>query len=715
MGIFFIFGLFNFSAEDIMASQKKKEEIDVLDLIKTQLRNWYIILPCIILAGIVGVVVSMWIRPVYKVDALLQIENKSNKSPGAMAGLGSLFATTTPAETEIELINSRQILGDAVEKLHLQYSATPTNKLDRLLQKEGRMDINQFEVPWDKLPADEEIGPWRAVAKDSLSFDLYDHKGEFVLSGIPGQTYKAPYAGDTVTFSVFKMKVKEGQEFEISKAERLDAIEAFKGAFEVKERGKKTGILEFSYKDIYPDRATKILNEVASTYLQQNVEQRNAEAQKTLEFLEKQLPDVKAQMDSSLLKFNTYRNKVGSVDINAETRIVLEKRTKLQQSLLELQQKKQDAIRLFQPEHPTVKTLEDQEAALKRELYSNSSEAKKLPATQQEVLKLTNEVDISKVMYTTMLNNIQQLKLVSAGEVGSVRIVDFAEEVSKPVKPNKKLIIVAFLFIGLMLGVAIVTIKSKFSTGVRDAHFIERETGFSVYAKIPKGNPNGTKGTRPLAVVEPDDVAVESLRTLRSSLEFSMEDGARQIIGVSGLIPGVGKSFVSVNLAALCAGLGKKVILIDADLRKGRLHKEFGIKRGNGLSQVLLHEVDAKDVIHPTEVENLFVMPCGNVPSNPSELLGSRHYLNLIDELEKQFDLIIVDTPPIMLVTDAALACKVASQIVMVIEYNKHSIDAIQDGMKQLLKGSPDAHASFVINKYEHSHSDGYGYKYGKY
>ena len=511
------------------------------------------------------------------------------------------------------------------------------------------------------------------------------------------------------------MKAKAGQRFELYKRNRLDAIAKFKGAFDVGEKGKKTGILEFSYQDIYPDRATKILNEIATSYLRQNVEQRNAEAQKTLEFLEKQLPDVKAQMDSSLLKFNTYRNKVGSVDIDAETRLILEKRNRLQQNLLELQQKKQSAIRLFQPEHPTVKTLEEQENNLKRELANNTVATKKLPNTQQEVLKLTNEVDMSKIMYTTMLNNIQQLKLVSAGEVGSVRIIDFAEEVTRPSKPKKSLIICIALFLGFLLGACITTLRSKFSNGVRDAHFIERETGYSVYAKVPKGNPKGTKGTRPLAVVEPDDVAVESLRTLRSSLEFSMDEGSSPIIGISGLIPGVGKSFISVNLAALYAGLGKKILLIDADLRKGRLHKEFGIKRGKGLSQILLHTATVEEVVNPTEVENLFILPCGNVPSNPSELLGSNRYSDLIEELKSNYDLIIIDTPPIMLVTDAALACRVAAQIVMVIEYNKHSIDAIQDGMKQLLKGNNTAHASFVINKYEHGHNDGYGYKYGKY
>ena len=161
------------------------------------------------------------------------------------------------------------------------------------------------------------------------------------MEGVVGHTYRFPYAGDTAVFSVYMMKAKKGQKFIVSKMDRFDAIEAFRGAFDVKEKGKKTGVLEFTYQDIYPDRATKILNEVAGTYLRQNVEQRNAEAQKTLEFLEKQLPEVKAQMDSSLLKFNTYRNQVGSIDINAETRIILENRTKLQQSLLDLQQKKQ--------------------------------------------------------------------------------------------------------------------------------------------------------------------------------------------------------------------------------------------------------------------------------------------------------------------------------------------------------------------------------------
>ena len=693
----------------------KKEETDLSELVQNLLKNWTIVLPCLILAGAVGVFVAMWIRPVYQVDALLQIETKNAKGASLMGDMASLFTSTSPAETEIELIKSRKVLGNTIESKRLQYYAIPAGKWDRLLHREGRMELMNFEVPWDNLPLEEREKTWVAKALDSVNFALYDHNDQRVLVGTVGQTYHFPYAGDTAVFGVYRMDARKGQRFQVGKKNYLDAVEAFRGVFDVKEKGKRTGILEFSYQDVYPDRAVEVLNEVATSYLRQNVEERNAEAQQTLEFLEKQLPDLKARLDSSLMNRNAYQNRVGSVDVAAETQIVLQKRMKLEQSILEIQQKKQEAIRLFHAEHPTVKTLEDQERTLRRELAATTKDVKDLPETQQEVLKLTSEVELNKVLYTNMLNSVQQLRLVSAGEVGSVRIVDFAEQTTRPVKPKKKVILAIFLFLGLLLGMAIISLKEKISGGVKSASFIEKETGFTVYAKVPKGNPKGTKGTRPLAVVEPDDVAVESLRALRSSLEFSMMDSDQPVIGVSGLIPGVGKSFISVNLAALYAGLGKKVLLIDADLRKGRLHKEFGIKRGNGLSQILLREVQPADVISSTEVENLFVLPCGNVPANPAELLGSKHFAELIEQFKLQYDLIIIDTPPIMLVTDAALACRVASQIVMVIEYNKHAIEAIQDGMSQILKGNPNAHASIVINKYEHGSQDGYGYKYGKY
>jgi tyrosine-protein kinase Etk/Wzc len=215
---------------------KKKEDTDLGELLKELAKNWPIMVPIMLLAGIIGVFVAMWVRPVYQVDALLQIESKNNKPSGMMGSLGALFATSSPAETEMELIKSRQVMGSAVEKMRLDLVAEPLNKLDRLLHKEGRVDLMNFSYNKELLPTDFRDEPWFLEMRDSLgNFNLYDYKDSLVLSGAVGQTYHFEYAGDSAAFGIFKAEVREGQRFAVSKLKRLDAIEQFRSAFDVKE------------------------------------------------------------------------------------------------------------------------------------------------------------------------------------------------------------------------------------------------------------------------------------------------------------------------------------------------------------------------------------------------------------------------------------------------------------------------------------------------
>jgi tyrosine-protein kinase Etk/Wzc len=699
-----------------MASTPKPEETnEFLELLGDLWKYKFAVAFFLLLSGLFGVFAAYWIRPVYEVNALLQIETKKNGG-SLMGDLGSLFSSGSPAETEIELVKSRRVMGAAVDQSGLEFMSSPIGFWDRLLRKEGRIDLQDFYYPKDSIPEDFRSEPWTLVAKDSVSFDLFDYDKKKVLSGVVGVTSAAAYMGDSVRIGVMRMKVKAGQKFKVWRRSRLDAIDAFNSAFSVGERGKKTGILEFTYQDIYADRAVSVVNQVANAYLRQNVEQRSAEAQKTLSFLEDQIPEVKKKLDSAEAELNDYRYRVGSVDINTETRIVLENQMRLQQQILSLQQKREETVRLFNDSHPMVKTMDRQIESIRSELSGMSFQAKKLPSKQQEILRLTSEVELDKLLYTNMLNNIQQLRLVAAGEMGSVRIVDYAELVTKPVKPKKKLILMVALFLGFCVSIVYVTIRKKFRSGVKDSRVIERELGISVYAKIPKGTAIPVQKTMPLAVAFPDDVAVESMRTLRTSLEFMMPEQGANVIVLSGLIPAVGKSFVSVNLASLFAGMDKKVLLIDADLRKGRLHKEFGLRKDLGLSDVLVGKIAVEEGIHITSVPNLSLMVAGKVPASPAELLGSHKFEQLLAKMKTQFDVIIVDTPPVMLVTDAMLVCRHSDQAVMVVEYNRHSIEAIREGLNLFTKGVGErVHKSIVINKYVHSKMDGYGYKYGKY
>ena len=191
--------------ENRFMATKKKEDTDLGELLKELAKNWPIMVPIMLLAGIIGVFVAMWIRPVYQVDALLQIESKNSKPSGMMGSLGALFATSSPAETEMELIKSRQVMGAAVEKMRLDLHAEPLDKLDRLFHREGRVELSNFYVNWTNMPKDEQEQPWEMLTKDTLgNFDLFDQNGEKILSGIVGQTYHFVYAGDSASFGVLK-------------------------------------------------------------------------------------------------------------------------------------------------------------------------------------------------------------------------------------------------------------------------------------------------------------------------------------------------------------------------------------------------------------------------------------------------------------------------------------------------------------------------------
>lgn len=706
-----------------VAKSNKDDVNELLELGTSLIDNWFIVVLCclVFLAG--GFFVAEWMRPVYEVNALLQVESKS-KSAGLLAGgdLSSLFSTNSPTETEIELVKSRSILGTVVEALGLRNQVVPVGFWDRLRHKEGRLDLAVLEIPVSLIPdLEDQAKPWHVTVVDSTHFSFYDYNGNMVFENCEvGKDCEAPYqtalGSDVVRIGASKMSARAGQKFLVVKQYRQNAISKFEREFDVIEKGKRTGILSFTYRDYYPDKAAYIVNEIAYAYQRQNVAQRSLEAKSTIEFLNSQLPLVRGKLDSSERQLNVYRSQVGSADIETETKIVLESQKSLYKEMLELEQRRQETVRLFHEDHPTVKTLDGQIKRLKSELAKTAHQVKGMPEKQQEVLRLSSEVELNKLMYTNMLNSIQQLSLVAAGEVGSVRIVDLAEPTLEPVKPKKNVVRVVALFLGFLLSVVIVYIKKQMHSGVKDARTIERELGISVYAKIPKGTAQqGIKGTLPLAIAAPDDVAVEAVRTLRTSLEFMMPEEGPSVISVSGLIPGVGKSFVSVNLATLFAGTGKRVVLIDADLRKGRLHKEFGYHRDNGLAEVLMNKVALEDAVKPTSVDKLTLLVCGKVPSSPAELLGSQRYAKLMETLRAQYDVIIVDTPPVMLVTDAMYACRYSDQAIMVVEYNRHAIDAIREGLELFTKGAPETlHKSIVINKYVHR-NDGYGYKYGKY
>lgn len=694
------------NAQTSNAQSNKDDEIDLLEVIGILLKHKFFLIFCIVVGCGVGFLASNWMRPQYTCDALLQIDVKGNKAGKAMGEMGALLDVASPAEAEIELLKSRMVLSYVVDQEKLCFNAYPKGALDRLTHKEGRMDLENLHIP--EIAITEK---WMARVIDDSSYVVITPEETELVKGTVGNEVVANYGGDTLTINVKRMRARPGQIFVLAQSDPLDAVRGLVKQLNVAEKGKQTGIIGVSFTHQYPDRAAAILNSIANVYLRQNVEMRSAEAEKTLEFLEQQLPGVKSKLDSAEKKLAGYRHKIGSVDMTGETRAHLEKVSDLQSQILKLEQQRQEATRLFKEEHPTVVTIVKQQNRLRAELNKLKNSAEKMPLTQQEVLRLQEEVAVNNAQYTSMLNNIQQLRVVRAGEVGTVRVVDYAQIERKPSKPNKKLIFMGCVFGAFLLGALLIYVLQMTKRGVRSSLEIERETGVSVYAKIPESDNNilsrrkKGKNTLPLVEESPEDPASEAFRSLYTAIDFSVGD--QKVVMVTGMVPGVGKSFVSKNLAALYAINNKRVLLIDADMRRGVVFSKHRI----GLGDVLSGKATLDSAVSESLVKNMFTIGAGNTEVAPSELLRGNNFKKLLDEAQSKYDVVVVDTPPLNLVTDSELIFPVVDFALFVLHYGRHSMDQIKEAMIKIERCGDKPHA-FVINHVEH---DGRGYGYGGY
>ena len=690
-----------------------RESLSLWEKLSVLWQHKFLIIFFLVLGTLVGITLAFWERPQYTSDLLLQIDPKGNKAGKAMGEMGALLETASPADAEIRLIRSRMVLANVVEAEHMAISATPEDAKNRLLQKEGRMDLDMLQIP--KMVRDDK---WIAEVTGANTFDIYTPQGLKLVSGNVGEVVSVPFAGDTLKIQVKQMYATLGEKFVLSQQNPVTVLRNLSKNLVVREEGKQTGIISVSYTHRYADRAAAILNTIANTYLRQNVEMRSAEAEKTLTFLEEQLPAVKAKLDSAEKILATYRHEIGSVDMTGETKAHLEKEMDLQRQLMELEQQRQETVRLFKEEHPAVKTIVNRQNKLRGALASLRQRAETMPLKQQEVLRLQEDVEVNNVQYTTMLNNIQQLQVVRAGEVGNVRIVDYALVEPIPSEPNRINIIFLSVVAAFMLGVFLVFLINMKKNGVCSSIEVERETGISVLSKIPKSHSRFWRKRhhlnrhKPFVMQDPEDPASEAFNTLLTAIDFMTPEDEKKVMMVTGLIPGVGKSFVSMNLATLMALNGKKVLLIDGDMRRGVVDGGLNI----GLAEVLAGRATLDTAVARHITDGLFVMSAGKTKSSACELLRTKAMSKLLEEARQKYDMVVVDTPPLSLVTDAELIAPLVDMTLFVLHYGLHSIDEIKESVDKL-KNYTNKPSAFVMNHCEREpgHYYGYGYGYGYY
>lgn len=669
---------------------------------------------------VIAVLYALMATPIYQANALIQVEQKQGNA--ILSSLSQMLPDgQLQSAPEISLLQSRMILGKTVDDLNLQtqvekeYFPIIGKGISRILNnKNESIKIDKLYIERKEDSTDPEI---IITIKDDKHFTV---EGDgFKVDGIKGEMLDK----DKLRILITEINAEPGASFEVKYLSRLKAINNLLEAFNVSDQGKDTGMLGLTLTGTDPNLISKTLNSIANNYLEQNVERQAAQDAKSLDFLNQQLPKVRADLDIAEDKLNSYRKEKDSVDLSMEAKSVLDQIVNVDNQLNELTFREAEISQLYTKEHPTYKALIEKRQTLQQEKTKLNKRVSGMPSTQQEVLRLSRDVESGRAVYLQLLNRQQELSIAKSSAIGNVRIVDDSITDPKPIKPKKILICIIGFILGLFFSVALIMLRFLLRRGIESPEQLE-EMGINVYASIPvsewllkasdKRKRKNNESDKLLAVENPTDLAVEAIRSLRTSLHFAMLEAKNNVLMISGASPNAGKTFVGTNLAATISLANKSVLFIDADLRKGYVHKMLGNEGKSGLSDILSGQANVEETIISVPDGQFDYIGRGQVPPNPAELLMHPRFEKLLAWASAKYDLVIIDTPPILAVTDAAIIGRYAGTTLLVARFESNTVKEIEVSITRFEQSGVNVKGC-ILNGVVKKASSYYGYGYNYY
>ncbi|HZZ11507.1 MAG TPA: polysaccharide biosynthesis tyrosine autokinase [Paraburkholderia sp.] len=696
-----------------MAGPARTEEEDVVlgQLVQVIFDDiWWLLGIAAVIIGI-ALAYCFLAKPIYSADAHVRVEQSDNTSQaltqtqtGAAITTGS---TSLPTDAEIEIIKSRGVVAPVVQQMKLNFSVAPKT-FPLLGSIAARLATpGQPARPWlglsayawggedaeldsiDVLPALEGQKLTMKVV-DAGHYELYADNGSLLLRGQVGQQAQ----GGGVTMLVSKLVARAGEEFTVVRANDLDAIAAFQSAISVQEQGKQTGVIQISLEDKNPEHAAEVANALAQSYVHQHVLSKQADASKMLDFLKSEEPRLKSDLERAEAALTAYQRQSGSINASDEAKVYLEGSVQYEQQIAGLRLQMAQLTERYGDDHPMLVAARQQMGELEAQRAKYADRFRDLPATEVKAVQLQRDAKVAEDIYVLLLNRVQELSVQKAGTGGNVHIVDAALRPGAPVKPKKMLIMSAAVILGLITGTGFVFLRRNMFKGIDDPEHIERAFHLPVFGLVPLSTEQallegsfergGERLRSVLANARPNDLTVESLRSLRTAMQFTMMDAKNSVVMLTGPMAGVGKSFLTVNLAVLLAHSGKRVLLIDGDMRRGALERFLGGAQETGLSELLSGQISLEEAIRGSQVEGLSFISCGRRPPNPSELLMSPRLPQYLDGLARRYDVILIDTPPVLAVTDASIIGAYAGSTFFVMRSGVHNEAEITDALKRL-------------------------------
>lgn len=684
-----------------------------------------------------GVVYALAGARVYQANILIQVEDSTKSSAGApkniQTDLSTVFDIKTATASEMEILRSRAVVSRAVDRTHLYIEARPmfVPLIGEWLARRSKTlseplvpglkgyvwgaefaRVSMFSVP-DDLEGVEFIltalggGRYRLTQAD-FGIDLHGRVGEHLLADT-GQ--------GVIELRIDELRALADAEFSLVRRNRLETVERVQKKLRISENRKDSGIIDVTLEGDSAASTSGILNEIGQEYVRLNVERKSEKAKKSLAFLDKQLPELKEELERSEERYKTFRNRHRTFDLGTEARTMLERMVWVQNRMTELNQKRVELMVRFEAQHPALDEVGRQLKVLSSQLAALEENIQFLPSLEQEVVRLHRDVKVNTELYTSLLATAQQLRLVTSSEVGNARMLDFAEPPIRPVRPRPALVVLLSALLGLFCGVVAAFCKKNLYGRVDAPEEIEQHLGLQVAGTIPYSENQDRMYGRmrregkmfPILPFDaPSDRAIESLRRLRTFMQFSRRDAVGNIVMVTGPTAGVGKSFVTVNFAAVLASFGKRVLVIDADLRAGNLHRYFGVDRSPGLSNAIHHPALFSDIVHADVVRNVDFMATGLLPDKAGEMLAHNGLAVLLEECARRYDLVLIDTAPVLAVSDALEVAPHAGTILNVARAGISTVSEIENTVRQLNQAGHTV-AGIVFNDVK-SRTPGYEY-----
>jgi len=717
---------------------------DYADLLLEGRRTILTVLLSVLLVTLVYLILA---PRTYKADALLRIDkNKALLAAPLRSepGRSPAEAENPRAQREVEILKSRSVLGKVVDNLNLVVESSPVYfpLIGETLAR--RHDAHDgLAQPWwgfgrwawggEKLKVAHFTVPERfldkgftLVAREGGRFQLLDPKDRPLAEGRVGETLSAEISGDgPVTVKLAELKAHPGTHFNLTRKTPLSAIETLQKAFTVREVSKDTDILTVELKGRDPEQLAQSVNDIAAIYVSATMQWESAEAGQKLAFLESQLPIVKSRLEKAEQGLSAFRQQHGAIDISTEAEILLKQAAEMETLGIQLKQKYEEQSQRLEDAHPDAAATKAQIKRIDGKLAALEKRIKDLPKTQQNMVSLSRDVQVNTELYTSLLNSAQEQRIAAAGSLGNSRIVDSAVIPEKPYSPQPGLLLAIATLLGLCSGSAWVLLRNSMQRHGNYPALLEYQVGLPLYAAIPHSKkqrrlarltgPLRERQPGVLAGHDPLDISVESLRGLRTTLEATLANDESQVIMVSSPAPGMGKSFISTNLAVLLASIKKRVLIIDADMRNGRLHESFGVQRQPGLSDLLAGSASLGEIVISLPGVGVDFIPKGSSVSNPAELLVLGNLGGTLEQLKSFYNHIVIDSPPILGATDAAIMGQHADATFLVVKEGRCTAQELEVSFKRFQQVGVKTNG-FIINdmKEGSSSSPYYGYAYGR-